>query len=134
MINLAFSINNYHFIMITPKFGRTRIGRVFSQLFLSIFHEFHDIRSPSLGACNYPIFLSRRFHETDRFLVWIYLEFRSPQELQWPIAVARFNRMTEGRLLAVTTCQLLELRNSVSLESFKNKYRNLFDVQIYVIL
>ena len=48
----------------------------------------------------------------------------------------RFNRMTEGgRSFAVTTCQLwnslsLELRNSVSLESFKNNYRNnLFDVQ-----
>ena len=44
--------------------------------------------------------------------------------------------MTEGgRSFAVTTCQLwnslsLELRNSVSLESFKNNYRNnLFDVQ-----
>ena len=40
-----------------------------------------------------------------------------------------------GRSFAVTTCQLwsslsLELRNSVSLESFKNNYRNnLFDVQ-----
>ena len=48
----------------------------------------------------------------------------------------RFNRMTEGgRSFAVTTCKLwkslsLELRNSVSLESFKNNYRNnLFDVQ-----
>ena len=48
----------------------------------------------------------------------------------------RFNRMTEGgRSFAVTTCQLwnslsLELRNSISLESFKNNYRNnLFDVQ-----
>ena len=44
--------------------------------------------------------------------------------------------MTEGgRSFAVTTCQFwnslsLELRNSVSLESFKNDYRNnLFDVQ-----
>jgi len=48
----------------------------------------------------------------------------------------RFNRMTEGgRSFTVTTCQLwnglsLELRNSVSLESFKNNYRNnLFDLQ-----
>ena len=48
----------------------------------------------------------------------------------------RFNRMTEGgRSFAVATCQLwtslsLELRNSVSLESFKNNYRNnLFDAQ-----
>ena len=48
----------------------------------------------------------------------------------------RFNRMTEGsRSFAVTTCQLwnslsLELRNSVSLESFNNNYRNnLFDAQ-----
>ena len=48
----------------------------------------------------------------------------------------RFNRMTEGgRSFAVTTCQLwnslsLELRNSASLESFKNIYRNnLFDAQ-----
>ena len=47
-----------------------------------------------------------------------------------------FNRMTEGgRSFAVTTCQLLnssslELRNIVSLESFKNNYRNnVFDVQ-----
>ena len=44
--------------------------------------------------------------------------------------------MTEGgRSFAVTTCQLwnslsLKLRNYVSLESFKNSYRNnLFDVQ-----
>ena len=49
---------------------------------------------------------------------------------------SRFNRMTEGgRSFAVTTCQLwnslsLKLRNYVSLESFKNSYRNnLFDVQ-----
>ena len=49
---------------------------------------------------------------------------------------SRFNRMTEGgRSFAVTTCQLwnslsLELRNSVSLESFKNNYsNNVFDVQ-----
>ena len=48
----------------------------------------------------------------------------------------RFNHVTKsGRSFAVTTCQLwnsssLELRNSVSLESFKNNYRNnLFDVQ-----
>lgn len=48
----------------------------------------------------------------------------------------RFNRMTEGgRSFAVTTCQLcnslsLELRNSVSLESFRNNYgKNLFAVQ-----
>lgn len=48
----------------------------------------------------------------------------------------RFNRMTKGgRSFAVTTCPLwnslrLELRNSVSLESVKNNYRNdLFDVQ-----
>ena len=48
----------------------------------------------------------------------------------------RFNRMTEGgRSFAVTTCQLwnslsLELRNSVSLESFRNNFRkNLFAVQ-----
>ena len=33
---------------------------------------------PSLGACNYPTFLSRRvtaFSQTDLFLVWIYREF-----------------------------------------------------------
>ena len=48
----------------------------------------------------------------------------------------RFNCITEGvRSFTVTTCQLwnslsLELRNSVSLESFKNNYRNnLFYVQ-----
>ena len=49
----------------------------------------------------------------------------------------RFNRMTEGgRSFLVTTCQLwnslsLELRlNSVSIESFKNNYRdNLFNMQ-----
>ena len=48
----------------------------------------------------------------------------------------RFNRMTEGgRSFAVTTCQLwnglsLELRNSISLESFRNNFRkNLFAVQ-----
>ena len=48
----------------------------------------------------------------------------------------RFNRMTEGgRSFAVTTSQLwhsstLELRNSTTLESFKNNYRNnFFDVQ-----
>ena len=48
----------------------------------------------------------------------------------------RFNRLTEGgRSFAVTTCQLwnslsLELRNSVSLESFRNNFRkNLFAVQ-----
>ena len=45
------------------------------------------IRSPLLGACNYPIFLSRRFHRPIYILVWIYLEFRSPQEPQWPIAI-----------------------------------------------
>ena len=27
------------------------------------------------------------FSQTDLFLVWIYLEFRSPQEPQWPIAI-----------------------------------------------
>ena len=27
------------------------------------------------------------FPQTDLFLVWIYLDFRSPQELQWPIAI-----------------------------------------------
>ena len=48
----------------------------------------------------------------------------------------RFNHMTEGgRSFPVTICQLwnslsLELRDSVSLESFKNNYRNnLFDAQ-----
>ena len=37
------------------------------------------------GAWQLPIFLPRRLL-TDLFLVWIYLEFRSPQEPQWPIA------------------------------------------------
>ena len=27
------------------------------------------------------------FSQTDLFLVWVYLEFRSPQEPQWPIAI-----------------------------------------------
>ena len=27
------------------------------------------------------------FSQTDLFLVWIYNEFRSPQEPQWPIAI-----------------------------------------------
>ena len=43
----------------------------------------------------------------------------------------KFNRVTEGgRSFAVSTCQLwnslsLDLRNAVSLESFKNNYRNI---------
>ena len=43
----------------------------------------------------------------------------------------KFNRVTEGgRWFAVSTCQLwnslsLELRNAVSLESYKNNYRNI---------
>ena len=43
----------------------------------------------------------------------------------------KFNRVTEGgRSFAVSACQLwnrlsLELRNAVSLESFKNNYRNI---------
>ena len=48
----------------------------------------------------------------------------------------KFNRLTEGgRKFAVTTCQLrnslsLELRNAVSLESFKNNYgKNLSNKQ-----
>ena len=43
----------------------------------------------------------------------------------------KFNRVTEGgRWFAVSTCQLwnslsLELRNALSLESYKNNYRNI---------
>ena len=43
----------------------------------------------------------------------------------------KFNQVTEGgRTVAVSTCQIwnslsLELRNVVSLESFKNNYRNI---------
>ena len=43
----------------------------------------------------------------------------------------KFNQVTEGgRSFAVSTCQLwssltLELRNVISLESFKNNYRNI---------
>ena len=39
-------------------------------------------KSPSLGACNYPTFQSRRFHRPIFFLILIYCEFRPPQDLR----------------------------------------------------
>ena len=41
------------------------------------------------------------FSQTDLFLVWIYLEFRSPQEPQWPIAITStdVDMFTWGRIV-----------------------------------
>ena len=49
------------------------------------------VRSLSLRARTYPIFLSQRFHRIDLFLVSIYRELRLPQEPQWPITSTRAN-------------------------------------------
>ena len=135
MINLAFSINIYHFIKITiSTLEEQELVVCFHSSSFRFFTNF-AISGPTTRSLQLPHIPVKAFSPSDRFLVWIYLEFRSPQELQWPIAVARFNRITEGgRVFAVTTCQLwnslsLECRNSVSLESFKNNHRNIFDVQ-----
>ena len=54
---------------------------VTQNFFVSLIYFVYEIRkrrSPSLGACNYPIFLSWRFHRP----IYFSLEFRSPQEPQ----------------------------------------------------
>ena len=57
------------------------------------------------------------------------LKLNSPQHSHF--ICPKFNRVTEGgRTFAVTTCQFwnsfsLELRYLVSIESFKNNYRNI---------
>ena len=43
-------------------------------------------RSPSLGARNYPIFLTRRFRSPNHFY-FEFQKFRSQQEPQWPITI-----------------------------------------------
>lgn len=47
--------------------------------------EWRKTKSPSLGACNYPVIHVTAFSQTDLFLVWIYYELRPPQDPKWPI-------------------------------------------------
>ena len=46
------------------------------------------------------------FSQTDLFLVWIYLEFRFPQEPQWPLAI-----------ISADQCWHVDMMSTISLEA-----------------
>ena len=48
------------------------------------YHHHQELITRSLQLPHVPV---AAFSQTDLFLVWIYLEFRSPQEPHWPIAI-----------------------------------------------